>query len=405
VHIRLLLGAGLMAAVTFGAVLGYSRTVHANDIAPYQTVYGTDYVSAGYGGMRGIGTGTITLAGVSGTVTKALLFWHGPTNSADPTVNAAVTFNGAPIVGTNIGLSSDNCWGFTNSQAYRADVTSLVTGNGAYSLANFTNASAEINGVSLMVFFNDGNVANNRDIVMFDGNDSNTPNSYDATGWNVSLPGINYSSGSASMELHVSDGQTFEDAALILNAQTLAAAPDVFQGDSVPNGPGLRNGGLWDIKSYDVTSYLTPGPNTLTLTSGYSGGDCLSLIAAVVNLPAGAAPAQPNPTAVAAKPTPCIGGIVSSRCPGNPPVVNVTPTSTGTAPLATATTAPATATVAPPQPTATKPGGGAAGTITGPDTGTGPGASAAPLAALFASAVLLLGGAVASVASVRIRRR
>ncbi len=281
------------------------RPVRANDIAEFETVFATDVASAGFGGMRGIGTGDITLSGVSGTVTEALLYWHGPTDSDDAAVNADVTFAGTGITGANIGFSDNNCWGFDNSQAYRANVTSLVPGNGSYSLSDFLKADADINGVSLIVFFDDGDDGNNRDVVLFDGNDSNIPNIFDADGWNVTLAGINYDSGTASMDLHVSDGQTFPDDALILNPGPITLAPTgpIFEGDSVPNGASAAstNGGLWDIKSFDVTSALTPGDNTLTLTTGLAS-DCLSLIVAAVDLPAGAAPNQP-PTITLDPPT------------------------------------------------------------------------------------------------------
>jgi hypothetical protein len=70
----------------------------------------TDVAYFGFGGMRGNGTGSIDVTGVTGTVTKALPYWNGPTNSSDPTANANVTFNGTPVTGTNIGFSGDNCW-------------------------------------------------------------------------------------------------------------------------------------------------------------------------------------------------------------------------------------------------------------------------------------------------------
>ena len=106
-----------------------SSMAFANDIQYFTTVTNTDWTEAGVGGMRGVGTGDIALSGVTGTVTRAYLFWHGPTNSIDPGVNAAVNFNGTNITGTNIGFSSDNFWNFQNSQAYRANVTGLVSGN------------------------------------------------------------------------------------------------------------------------------------------------------------------------------------------------------------------------------------------------------------------------------------
>lgn len=281
-------------AVTIGGILSVP-TAQASDIASFQTVFATDVAVASLGGMRGLGTGSIELTGVTGDVTSALLYWHGPTNSEDPASNSAVSFGGSAVTGTNIGTSSDNCWGFDNSQAYRADVTSLVSGNGSFALADFTKEGVEVNGASLIVFYDDGDDSNNRDVVMFDGNDSNQDNEFDAPGWNVSLPGINYAEGSAAMRLLVSDGQGFPDGEVDVNGTVIAPAPNVFQGDSVPSAGSDNNGLLWDQKEYDVTSLLTPGDNTLELTSAYVN-DCLSLVVAAVDLPAGSAPNQPTTT-------------------------------------------------------------------------------------------------------------
>jgi uncharacterized repeat protein (TIGR01451 family) len=289
--------------------IGESQISPNNNIQPLEIIFNTDFVSAGFGGMRGIGTGTITVTGVNGTVSRALLFWNGPTNSSNPGANATVNFAGTAITGTNIGFSSDNCWGFANSQAYRADVTSIVLGNGVYSLSNFTKPDSEVNGVSLIVFFNDGNSANNRDVVLFDGNDSNIPNPFDANGWNVTLSGIDYTGGTANLQLHVSDGQSFPDDALRVNGQILVPAGPVFQGNSVPNGAsaGATNGGLWDIRSFSITPFLTPGANTITVTTGV-GGDCLSLVVAAIDLPAGAAPTNDLKVSKTASPNPVAAG-------------------------------------------------------------------------------------------------
>ena len=264
----------------------------ANDIQRFTIVLNTDVAAAGVGGLRNTpGPQSIVLTGVTGTVKKAFLYWHGPTNSTNPTANAVISFAGQNFTGTNIGFSSDNCWSFTNSHAYRADVTSKVTGNGTYAFNGYQTSTVNTNGASLIVFFDDGNPANNRDVVVFDGNDSNIDNPFDAPGWNVTLGGINYTAGTAFLQMHVSDGQTFPDDALVLNAKTLVAAGNVFQGTSVPgpnNGPS-NDGNLWDIKTYDITTFLSPGPNNLSLKTGVHT-DCLSLVVALVNLPAGSAP-------------------------------------------------------------------------------------------------------------------
>jgi hypothetical protein len=291
-------GWGLAAIVAL--VMAAANNAAASNVVLTETRSGTDWVAAGVGGMRNVGSGSIQVSGVSGTVTKAYLYWHGPTNSTSPAANASVSVNNVPLTNvTNIGFSNNNCWGFQNSQAYRADVTSIVTGNGTYSLTNFGKGSsstantANTNGASLIVFFNDLDSTNNRDVVLFDGNDSNISNDFDANGWNVTLSGITYTSGTANLQLHVADGQAYTDAALILNGTTLVPTGAIFQGTSVPsanNGP-TGNGSLWDIKTFNVTSFLNPeaNPNTLSLTSGVAG-DCLGLVVAIVDLPPGAAP-------------------------------------------------------------------------------------------------------------------
>lgn len=269
-------------------------------IVPAGTVFATDYETAGCGGMRNTGGCDVglTIASVgAGSVSLALLYWHGPTNTTDPAANADVVFAGTPVSGVNLGFSDSNCWLFSNSQSYVADVTHLVSGDGNYTLSGFGSTSVvNTNGASLLVFYDDGDASNDRDIVYFHGNDSNIDNPFDTPGWNVSLSGIDYSSGTAAMELHVADGQAFADDALILNGSVLVSAGFIFQGTSVPgdnNGP-TNNGNLWDIREFDVTSFLTPGPNSLSLTTGVLS-DCLSLVVAVIDLPAGSAPTTNQP--------------------------------------------------------------------------------------------------------------
>jgi hypothetical protein len=247
------------------------------------------------------------MSGIVGTVNQAYLYWHGPMNSANPLANATIRVNGQSITGELLGLSDDNCWGFNSSVAYRAEITPLVqqVRNGAYVLSHFVKQGTNVNanGASLLVFFNDGNPDNNRDIVLFEGNDSNAPNIYDALGWNVMLAGIRYSSGQAIIQMHVSDGQEWEDDAVVLNGSIIQRRGSVFNGNTVPasnNGPE-NNGSLWDIRAWDITAFFTPGTNALTITHGYiaradgsAKGDCISLIVAAVDLPAGSAPEPGN---------------------------------------------------------------------------------------------------------------
>jgi hypothetical protein len=264
------------------------------------SVANTDVADFGTGGMRGgTGTGTIIVSDVTTPVLHALLFWHGPTNSGDLAANASVTFAGTPVTGTNIGVDSDNCWGFLNSQAYRADVTGLVTGNGSYSLGGFTKPDVDINGVSLLVFYDDGNSSNDRNVVAWNGNDSNVPDG----AWTETIPGVPYpGSGSASLDLVVGDGQSADDGEVDVNGTTIASAGAVFQGLVGPNysgNPAGVTGSLWDLNSYGITSLLTQGSNSLVITSPLNS-DCLSLVVAMADVPASGPTILAAPTGVAA---------------------------------------------------------------------------------------------------------
>jgi len=283
-----------LLALSAVALLMSAVVAQANVISNFTTVFNTDFTTAGTGGMRNTGTGTITVSGVTGPVTQSYLYWHGPTNSSDPNANANVLVNGTAVTGTNIGFSQDNFWGFQNSQAYRASTTSVINGNGAYNLSNFVQLpNVQVNGAATAVFFDDGNAANNRDVVIFNGNDSNFASAFDPAGWNLTLNGINYSTGSAFLTMFVSDGQNFasnDDGTLRINGVALASG-GIFQGDSLPGGAGpTGNGNLFDIKTFDITSFLTPGINNLNLTLDAGFNDALSAVVAAIDLPAGAAP-------------------------------------------------------------------------------------------------------------------
>ena len=264
-----------------------------------ETMLNTDFASFGFGNMRGTGTGAVTVTGISGTVTRALLLWNGPTNSTDPAANAAVTFGGSPVFGANSGFAHDNCWFMVNSQSYRADVTGLVTGNGSYALSDFLKVGpprADINGVSLVVFYDDGNPANNRDVYLLSTNDSNEALAgFDAANWSSTISGVVYVGGVGVLQVHVSDGQGYGDGGVLLNGVTILGAGPNFQGNTVPPTVGQippteQDGGKWDIRSFSIPAgVLTTGANNLTLTSP-KADDCLSLVVMIVSVPHQAPP-------------------------------------------------------------------------------------------------------------------
>lgn len=268
----------------------------------------TDVATFGLGGLRDIGSGTIDVTGVQGTVNEALLIWHGPTNSTSPTINADITLNGQQVSGRNAGFGHDNCWRYLNSQTYIAPVTDIVTGDGTYVIDDLLKTSANgttlanVNGVSLLIFYDDGDASNNVDsYVMYIGNDSTQRSFYDARGWDADLGTFTYSGGPVELELHVADGQAYDgrswgEGTLWLNGQTIGTGPSLFEGDTVPDAGSATatNGALWDIKQFDITSLLSSGSNTLNVTYG-GGSDCLSLVGA--SLVVGGVTTSPPPTA------------------------------------------------------------------------------------------------------------
>jgi len=286
-------------------------------LTPLATFSNVDVVSAGLGGLRDAGTGTIELTGVSGQVEQVYLFWHGPTNSVDTSANATIRLNGNTVTGTHIGFGNDNCWGYANSQSYRADVTSFVSGDGSYLLEDLIKdgGNININGASLVVIFDDGNPDNDvASYLLFEGNDSNIESIYDPANWDAMLPSISYAGGPAALQFHVADGQIWEDDDLVVNGTVIAPGPQVFDGTSVPGSPGHDgNGSLWDIKTFDIAALLSGGDNTLHVTTG-NVSDCLSLVAVSAIIGGSDTGPQINGPAIASsaipQPAPNQGGIV-----------------------------------------------------------------------------------------------
>jgi PEP-CTERM motif len=78
---------------------------------------------------------------------------------------------------------------------------------------------------------------------------------------------------------------------------TAIAAGGIFQGNA-PKAPGagVSNGSLTDVETFDITSLLVPGQNSLHVTLDAGSDDAISAVVAAVDLPAGAAPPVPEPS-------------------------------------------------------------------------------------------------------------
>lgn len=292
-----------------GAILALwflaSGGVQAVPISHTRTLHNVDYVVAGIAGVGG-GTGTITISGINGTVTRAFLYWHGINNSSAGAVynNPTVTINGNSVTGVSLGDAPTNCWNPGSSRAFEADVTPAVAGNGAYVIAGLSNGSGyNANGASLVVVFDDGNANNDRDLVFFVGNDSNNPEGFpgENEGWHAVLTPISYGGGPVKAIFHVADGQDFRESSITFttggNSLVISDSTTLWDGTSVPSAGTSRapNGGLWDIHTFDITpAFGPPGATTLQLDGQDFVNDCIGIVLMLLDLEPGSGP-TPNP--------------------------------------------------------------------------------------------------------------
>ena len=277
-------------AATYDNVYVNSNAVTPPRLAPFlqQTVTG-DVVSAGVG-LRGTGTGTITLTGIpeGATVQKAYLYWATLGTSGTFTTP---TVNGTAVSGTLIGQSDDPWWGSFQSYAYRADVTSRVTGNGSYTIAGLPHAGPSVNdsqGASLVVLYTLPGVPARR-IVINDGAVMlSSAIQYYATpftGFTAPSPPTG-----ATLTFLVGDGQTFTPEYAGLNTTLLAT--NEFNGS---------NGNYWDTRRYDVSSAI-PGGATSASAVLSTGDDALVWVAAILSVPVFPPPVIASVTATPASP-------------------------------------------------------------------------------------------------------
>lgn len=302
-------------------------------MSAYLVLPRTDVAMAGTGGIGapgalGGGEGTLMLAGVSGTVNRALLYWHGidyesPTDGfsgGDADYDQAnIVFDGVPLVGTRVAQRGDNNgWpsppGPDSAALYRAEVTSQVQarGNGSYAFSGLAaGAGHSPTGVSLIVYFDDGVSSNDFRVVHYEG----LHGSLDAP-WQLAFD-LDYGGGPVDLWMHVADGQSvLSDGTLNFRFQpgipgSASEAPLRFNsplydglamwaGASVPDQGHPRTSGgprLWDIRRFPLTGRLGP-PGRYRVTTDYETGvEAVSLLVAQLVQPADPADTllSPNP--------------------------------------------------------------------------------------------------------------
>ncbi|WP_395684037.1 choice-of-anchor D domain-containing protein [Dokdonella sp.] len=272
----------------------------------------TDVAIAAAGGIgapteQGGGAGALELDGVQGDVTLALLYWNGidielpamgltggDANYDQPQIQ----FDGVQVTGDPVAAGGSNdCWPDANSTlppsaaTWRADVTDRVRlrGDGTYTFSGLSaKPGHSANGLSLIVYFDDGNPANDLRVSHYDGLQSNREQMAFATAFD-------YAGGPVEAILHASDGQnTLADSTLLwttlpgptsgssttLRYGTLYDGLTLWPGSSVPHmghQRGARPDTLWDVRHMPLTAMLGPQRHYTTSFAYASAQDCVSL--------------------------------------------------------------------------------------------------------------------------------
>jgi hypothetical protein len=250
------------------------------------TVHG-GYTAAGIG-MRNLGYGTISVTGVpaGATVKSATLLWDVLADQADPSF-AQGSFDGTAITGTGWASGASPCWPVGSNFSYEADVTSLVTGNGSYSLSGFATGESDgadpwnvgsvpplLEGASLVVVYQLASMPQSTIQIAEGATETDSGNSATATmnAFTATAPA------SAATTYIVADGQEAGNNASF-NGTTLT---DVgFPGADPQAVPDYSRGNLWDTVTTDVSSLVSPGDTSASLAVT-GNDDCLVWVGQVL---------------------------------------------------------------------------------------------------------------------------
>lgn len=233
-----------------------------------------------------------TISGLPSCVVIEKAFLYAGLSGNGIAINATVTnpasaTNSFPM--TIIGQDADKCWGYGGSYAYRADVTSIISGNGNYMISGLpTNppiAGNDTDGALLFIVYTDQQQSYSGSIVIADGCQTLPPGPVTSTitGFNVCGPVSTYSNFCIASDLqkiqptNVNLNSTTPNYILPIAQQQVwnfivdpGAQPTVAQTSAVY---ALQNGGdCYDLTMagmYFRTNCLscTPSSNTLCLLS------------------------------------------------------------------------------------------------------------------------------------------
>ncbi len=248
----------------------------------YQEVIRGDFVAGATALWNG--SGSITISGIpaGATVLGAYLFFTYQDNGG----GHSGFFNGTPITGTFLGSDCSSCWTTTSTTLYYADVTTLVSGNGTYTLSGFDplgcGGDHGTQGATLVVIYC-GRSEPVRSVSIHTG----VWETY-CSGWSYSWTHSGFTGTSpitsARYSISIGNGQVFGSGSeyVMVNGNTVSSAVD---GAVPPTGGSCGNGSLWDHFYGDATAFIPGGATSVTFSVNNSAAsDCWHPVLSVLSL-------------------------------------------------------------------------------------------------------------------------
>ncbi len=271
------------------------------------------YVAGGVG-MRNRGFGHISVAGIPAcsTIYAAYLYWDILGGATPDDTFSEGEINGQQITGQLVATGEDPCWGNSANFSYRADVTSLVSGNGTYSLTDFASGTTDgsdpwmdgtsppmMEGASLVILYENSSSPPTT-ILIYEGAALTGGDLLELTIDGFTAPNSPFI---ATTTFIGADGQEVgEPATCTFNGHILPTV--AWDGDDPQDGPAFTYGNLWDTMTTNVTSLISADDTSATVTV-QKPGDCVVWIAQVFSI--GGDPLQITPAA-GFDATGCVGG-------------------------------------------------------------------------------------------------
>ncbi|HWY38443.1 MAG TPA: hypothetical protein VNY73_07775, partial [Bacteroidia bacterium] len=216
----------------------------------------------------GAGSGfpcVLTISGIPATcsnIEKAYVWMVLSFTAADSAAPHITFTNPSAVTHTfvagNIGTAPDKCWGEINTQVFRIDVTSAITGNGNYVLNSSDLSDNDVDGATLLITYSDVNAAYQGHMIIADG----------AMSTQNALGNLTYTIGGFS----ACAASTFCSAFVINSDFQIASHNSTLNGTTLPFTDNFYN--------YDVTtaSSVTAGQSSSAFASTATGAiDCFAL--------------------------------------------------------------------------------------------------------------------------------